>query len=113
MTGAVQMASQATWDPPRDGWRELLRAELTLTPERTARMARMTILVMLVVLVSMTLRVPEASVSAYMIFFIARDDASSTIRGGVGLIVAATAAVLVGLVLLSLTVGEPVLRLEA
>ena len=52
----------------------LLRAELTLVPERTARMARMTLLVMLVVLISMALRVPEAAISAYMIFFVARDD---------------------------------------
>jgi multidrug resistance protein MdtO len=111
MTGTVQWVSQTTWNAPRAGWWELLRAELTMTPERTARMARMTLLVMLVVLVSMTLRVPEAAVSAYMIFFIARDDAPDTIRSGIGLVVAVTGAVLVGLVVLSLTVGEPVLRL--
>ena len=111
MTGTVQHARWSPSSSPGQEWWELLRAELTLTPERTARMARMTVLVMLVVLISMALRVPEAAISAYMIFFAARDDGPSSVKSAIGLIVAITGALLVGLVLLSLTEGEPVLRL--
>ena len=111
MTTIASPVREMPWSPGDDGWWELLRAELTLTPERTARMARMTLLVMLVVLISMALRVPEAAISAYMIFFVAHEDAPTTIRAGIGLVVSISVAVLVALVLLSLTVGEPVLRL--
>jgi multidrug resistance protein MdtO len=113
MTGTVPRLVQLPWTTPRDAWWELLRAELTLAPERTARMVRMTVLVMGVVLISMALRVPEASVSAYMIFFLSRDDAPSTVKSGIGLIVAVTGAVLVALLVLSFTDGEPALRLGA
>ncbi|HUM11488.1 MAG TPA: FUSC family protein, partial [Myxococcaceae bacterium] len=111
MTGMVQHARWSPSTAPFQEWWELLRAELTLAPERTARMVRMTVLVMLVVLISMALRVPEAAISAYMIFFAARDDGPSSVKSAVGLIVAITGALLVGLVLLSLTEGEPSLRL--
>ena len=110
MTGTVGDAKQGLWSPPGEGLWEILRAELTLAPERTARMARMTVLVMLVVLISMALRVPEAAVSAYMIFFASRDDAPSSIKSGIALILAITGAVLIGLLLLSFTEGEPSLR---
>ena len=110
MTGTVADAKQGLWSPPGEGLWEILRAELTLAPERTARMVRMTVLVMLVVLISMALRIPEAAVSAYMIFFASRDDAPSSIKSGIALIVAITGAVLIGLLLLSFTEGEPSLR---
>jgi len=111
MTGMVDHAKPGLWSPSGEGLWEILRAELTLAPERTARMARMTVLVMLVVLISMALRVPEAAVSAYMIFFASRDDAPSTVKNGIALIVAITGAILIGLLLLSFTEGEPSLRL--
>jgi len=110
MTGTVADAKQGLWTPFEGEFWEILRAELTLAPERTARMVRMTVLVMLVVLVSMALRVPEAAVSAYMIFFASRDDAPSSIKSGIALIVAITGAVLIGLLVLSFTEGEPSLR---
>ena len=113
MTGTVQRLVQLPWTTPREGFWELLRAELTLAPERTARMVRMTVLVMGVVLISMALRVPEAALSAYMIFFVTRADAPSTVKSGIGLIVAVTGAVLVALLVLTLTDGEPVLRFGA
>src|SRR5215470_977506 len=113
MTAIAQPLAHQPWTAPREGWWELLRAELTLAPERTARMVRMTVLVMGVVLISMALRVPEAALSAYMIFFVSRADAPGTVKSGIGLIVAVTAAVLVALLVLALTDGEPVLRLGA
>jgi multidrug resistance protein MdtO len=96
----------------RSEWWELLRGELTLAPERTARMVRMTALVILVVLISMALRVPEAALSGYMVFFITKEDSASTVKTGIALIVIVTLAVLVGLLWLSLTAGQPALRLS-
>jgi multidrug resistance protein MdtO len=113
MTTTTQLLAQVPWTAPRQGVWELIRAELTLAPERTARMVRMTVLAMLVVLISMALRVPESAISAYMIFFVIRDDAPATVKSGIGLIVAVTGAVLVGLVVLVFTDGQPMLRLAA
>jgi multidrug resistance protein MdtO len=113
MTTIAQPLAPQPWTAPREGWWELLRAELTLAPERTARMVRMTVMVMGVVLISMALRVPEAAISTYMIFFATREDGPSSVKTGIGLIVAVTAAVLLGLLMLSFTYGEPSLRLAA
>ena len=112
MSATVQPVGQP-WTPPLHGAWDLLRDELTLAPERTARMVRMSILAMLVVLISMALRVPECALSAYMIFFVTRDDAPSSVKSGIGLIVAAGIALLIGLAVLCLTAGEPALRLAA
>jgi multidrug resistance protein MdtO len=112
MSTTVQQLGQP-WPTPLQGIRELFEDELTLAPERTARMVRMTVMVMLVVLISMALRVPEAGVSAYMIFFVTRDDGPASVKSGIGLIVAVTIAVLLGLLMLCLTEGEPALRLAA
>src|SRR5215813_730646 len=111
MTAIAQPLAQQPWTAPREGWWELLRAELTLAPERTARMVRMTVLVMLAVLISMALRVPQAAISTYMIFFATREDRPASIKTGIGLIVAVTGAVLMGLLVLCFTFGQPLLRL--
>src|SRR5215468_4899179 len=88
MSVSVQQLDQP-WTSPLHGVREFFRDELTLAPERAARMVRMSILAMLVVLISMALRVPEAGLSAYMIFFVTRDDAPSSVKSGIGLVVGA------------------------
>ena len=113
MTAVAQPLAQQPWTAPHEGWWELLRAELTLAPERTARMVRMTVLVMLAVLISMALRVPQAAISTYMIFFATREDRPASIKTGIGLLVAVTGAVLLGLLVLCFTFGEPLLRLAA
>ncbi|HET6981504.1 MAG TPA: FUSC family protein [Myxococcaceae bacterium] len=113
MTTTAQPLAQQPFAAPREGWWEILRAELTLAPERTARMVRMTVMVMGVVLISMTLRVPEAAISTYMIFFATREDGPGSVKTGIGLIVAVTMAVLAGLAVLCFTEGEPSLRLAA
>jgi multidrug resistance protein MdtO len=111
MTTTVQVVQP--WNTSRREWWDLLHGELTLAPERTARMVRMTVLVMLVVLISMALRVPEAALSGYMVFFITKEDSASTVKTGIALIVIVTLAVLLGLLVLSLTAGQPALRLAA
>src|SRR5258707_11982104 len=68
----------------RSSFFQFLRDELALSRPRTFRMFRMTALVMLVVIVSMALRVPEAGLSTYMIFFISKADVATTARVGIG-----------------------------
>jgi multidrug resistance protein MdtO len=90
---------------------ELLRDELTLSPERAARIARMTVLVALVVVISMALRVPEAALSAYMIFFFAQRDVVLTVLGGVAAAIGITLALALTFIVFLVGIGEPGLRL--
>src|SRR3954469_3718691 len=92
---------------------QLLRDELALTPDRWARMLRITALVTLVVVVSNALRVPELSLSAYMIFFFSKSDVVATIRTGIAAVVGLTLMLALAFVLYSATFGEPALRLLA
>jgi multidrug resistance protein MdtO len=90
---------------------ELLRDELTLSPARTRRMVRMTVVVALVVVISMALRVPEAGLSAYMIFFFAQRDVATTLLTGVAAVVGVTIALASCFVSFFVTLDEPGLRL--
>jgi multidrug resistance protein MdtO len=92
---------------------ELLRDELTLTltPARTQRMLRMTAIVALVVVLSMALRVPDAAISAYMIFFFAQRDVATTVLSGVVAVIAVTLILALCFICFLLSIGEPALRL--
>jgi multidrug resistance protein MdtO len=90
---------------------ELLRDELTVSPARTARMLRMTMIVALVVVISMALRVPEAAVSAYMIFFFAQRDVATTVLTGVAAVIGLTVALALCFLCFLVTLSEPGLRL--
>ena len=90
---------------------ELLRDELTLSPERAARIVRMTVIVALVVVISMALRVPEAAVSAYMIFFFAQRDVALTVLGGVAAAIGLTVALMLTIVVFLVALDQPALRL--
>src|SRR5712671_3188298 len=92
---------------------QLLRDELTLTPDRWARMLRITALVTIVVVVSNALRVPELALSAYMIFFFSKSDVVATIRTGIAAVVGLTVLLALMFVIYSATFGEPALRLLA
>src|SRR5437899_10524529 len=91
----------------------LLRDELTLTPDRWARMLRMTALVTVVVVVSNALRVPNLALSAYMIFFFSKSDVVATVRTGIAGVVGLTLVLTLAFVVYSVTFGEPALRLLA
>src|SRR5437870_3444886 len=91
----------------------LLRDELTLTPDRWARMLRMTALVTVVVIVSNALRVPNLALSAYMIFFFSKSDVVATVRTGIAGVVGLTLVLTLAFVVYSMTFGEPALRLLA
>jgi uncharacterized membrane protein YccC len=67
----------------------------------------------LCVIISMTLQVPELSVTAYMPFFISQETKLKTIVVGVGGLIGATIAICGSLVLYKLTYGHPELRIPA
>src|SRR5262245_21373212 len=90
---------------------QLFRDELTLSPARTTRMLRMTALVTLVVIISMALRVPDAALSAYMIFFFAKADVVATVKTGVAAVLALTVSLALAFVFFLFALDEPALRL--
>jgi multidrug resistance protein MdtO len=99
------------WTPARS-WLLLLHDELSdISPVRWSRMLRVTALVALVTIISMALRVPEAAISAYMIFFVSKPDVAATVRVGLGGILAVTVAVALTLICYLLALSEPALRL--
>ena len=90
---------------------QLFRDELTLSPARMSRMLRMTAIVALVVIVSMALRVPDAALSAYMVFFFAKADVATTVKTGIAAVVGVTAALALAFVFFLFSLDEPAVRL--
>jgi len=88
-----------------------LRAELAPLPGRAEASTRMLIACLLIVTISMALQIPNAALSAYMVFFVAREDMATTTSTGIALIAAVSVAI--GLTLLAdlVTLDVPALRL--
>lgn len=101
------MATLAT----RGGLLAFLAAELKPYDGRLGRSLRMALACMIVVLVAMSQQVPEAALSCYLIFFASRNNAGSGILIAVGLIIAVSVGILIGLLFLQLAADEPMLRL--
>ncbi len=58
----------------RPGWMDWLRRELAPSPGRGAMTLRIVVTVALVVIISMALQIPEALLSAYMVFFVTKEN---------------------------------------
>lgn len=89
----------------------VVKDELKPYEGRLGQTVRMTVLVMVIVAVSMALRVPEAALSCYLVFFAARDNAASSIQIGLALIAAASVGILLAFIFLMISADEPGLRL--
>src|SRR5437660_11257149 len=90
---------------------EWLKRELSHTRLREVRTAIMVGGAVLCVIISMTLQVPELSLSAYMVFFISKESKFlTTVTGVIGLI-AATIGIGLTLLLYKFTYGHPELRI--
>ena len=74
---------------------------------------RLVVGVVLVTIISMTLQVPEAALSAYMVFFVTKENRVLTALTGVLLIVGATVAIAASSLLLNRTLDFPALRVIA
>src|ERR1043166_1819569 len=73
--------------PVLPGWLDWLRRELAPSHERRVRTLILVCGAILCVIIAMTLQVPQVAVSAYMVFFISKENKTiTTIVGVLGLI---------------------------
>ena len=87
------------------------KRQLAPTPERARRTAIMVGAAVLCVIISMTLQVPELSVTAYMAFFMSKESKFlTTVTGVIGLI-GLTIGIGITLLLYKFTYGHPELRI--
>ena len=93
------------------GWWLWLRRELAPVPGREITTLRMVVAVVLVVIISMSLQVPEVAVSAYMVFFVTKENRVLTTLTGAVLIVGTTLAIAASLFLYCYTFDYPALRI--
>jgi uncharacterized membrane protein YccC len=99
--------------PARLGWLDWLRRELAPSHDRKIRTLILIGGAVLCVIISMALQMPELSVSAYMIFFISKENKTVTTIVGVLGLVGLTIGIAVTLLLYKLTYGHPELRIPA
>src|SRR5471030_668394 len=107
----VSMNAASTRRPA--GWfsAAALRAELAPQPGRAEASTRMLIACLLIVTISMALQIPNAALSAYMVFFVAREDMATTTSTGIALIAAVSVAIGLTLTADLVTLDVPALRL--
>ena len=94
-------------------WLAWLERELSPTPGRGAATFRVVVATTLVILISMTMEVPFASVSAFLVLFISKRNLASTLVAGTVLIAGVTLAIGATLLLLPYIVDQPELRVPA
>ena len=87
------------------------KRELAPTPERARRTAIMVGAAVLCVIISMTLQVPELSVTAYMPFFMSKESKFLTTLTGVIGLIGLTIGIGITLLLYKFTYGYPELRI--
>ena len=87
------------------------KRELAPTPARARRTAIIVGAAVLCVIISMTLQVPELSVTAYMAFFVSQETKLQTTIVGVGGFIGLTIGIGITLLLYKFTYGHPELRI--
>src|SRR5882724_41451 len=90
---------------------EWFKRELAPTPARARRTAIMVAAAVLCVIISMTLQVPELSVTAYMPFFMSKESKFLTTVTGVTGLIGLTIGIGASLLLYKFTYGHPELRI--
>jgi len=104
-------ATIATFHPP--AFLQWLRRELAASPGRDDMTLRMVIAVVAVVLISMALQTPLTDFSAYMVFFVTKENRVVTTITGIVLVLGATVAISASLLLSLITIDAPHLRIPA
>jgi multidrug resistance protein MdtO len=94
----------------RASWSGFLLKELAPAPDRLNATLRIVLTCVLVVVISMALEIPEMALSAYMVFFINREDPVTTALTGVMGIIGLSMAIALTIVAYLFTVDYGVLR---
>ena len=108
----VEAFRQSGSDPSDSDWIGWLRYELAPTSARKIRTAIMVGGAVLCVIISMTLQVPQLATSAYMIFFVSKENKLLTTITGVGGVFVLTIGIAGSLLLYKFTYGYPELRIS-
>src|SRR6266566_95094 len=99
--------------PTQLGWVDWLRRELAPSHDRKVRTLILIGGTVLCVIISMTLQVPQLATSAYMAFFISKENKKVTTLAGVVGLIGLTIGIAASLLLYKLTSGHPELRIPS
>lgn len=99
--------------PVTAGWLVWLRRELAPSNDRKVRTLILTCGAVLCVIISMALQVPALAVSAYMVFFISKENKTVTTRVGLLALIGLTIGIALSLLLYQITYGRPELRIPS
>src|SRR6266853_2488954 len=99
--------------PTHLGWVDWLRRELAPSHERKVRTLILVCGTVLCVIISMTLQVPQLATSAYMAFFISKENKKVTTLAGVVGLTGLTIGIAASLLLYKFTSGHPELRIPS
>src|SRR6059058_385217 len=97
--------------PIDSDWLGWLKRELAPTSARNIRTAIIVAGAVLCVIISMALQVPQLATSAYMVFFISKENKLLTTITGVGGVIVLTIGIAGTLLLYKFTYGHPELRI--
>src|SRR6266849_5309055 len=89
----------------------LLRRELRPTPGRLGDSVRIVVVLLTVVAISETFRIPEIAVSAYIVLFLSRREAASTVETALAAGIAVILAIFMTIAVFMLSLSEPALRI--
>src|SRR5437667_8501026 len=99
--------------PIYSDWLGWLKRELAPTSARNIRTAIIVAGAVLCVIISMTLQVPQLATSAYMVFFISKENKKVTTLVGVVGLIGLTIGIAASLLLYKITYGHPELRIPS
>jgi multidrug resistance protein MdtO len=89
----------------------LLRRELRPTPGRLGDALRIVVVVLIVVTISEIYRIPETALSAFLVLFLSRHEAVSTVMSALITGIAALLAIFVTIAVFMISLSEPALRI--